>query len=100
MRLGVHLRIRRLLPSRHGRIPRGLRGGAQSISGCDLPRVGKEPRYQQAEDEAADVGEERDAAPVRLSVEQPEGRFDELVQDQAPRKIRAGIWTRKTGRCT
>jgi hypothetical protein len=33
--------------------------------------VGKEPRYQQAEDEAADVGEERDAAPVRAGVEQP-----------------------------
>jgi hypothetical protein len=39
-----------------------------------VPRAGpdEESCYQHAEDEPADVGEERDAAPVGLGVEPPE----------------------------
>jgi hypothetical protein len=43
-----------------------------------------QPCHQQAEDEPADVGEERDAAPVRLGVEQPEVGLDELVEEPQP----------------
>ena len=63
---------------------RGLRRGMPLLSGCCLSRPGEEPCYQQAEDEPADVGEERHAAPVRRGAEQPEARFDELVQEPQP----------------
>src|SRR6478736_8928061 len=63
---------------------RGLRRGMPLLHGCCLSRPGEEPCYQQAEDEPADVGEERHAAPVRRGAEQPEARFDELVQEPHP----------------
>jgi hypothetical protein len=36
--------------------------------------------------------------PVRRGAEQPEARLDELVQNHSPRKIQAGILTRKIGK--
>src|SRR5271157_2167725 len=63
----------------------GLCGPGPSLLGCGLSRPGsKQSCYQQAEDEPADVGEERDGAAVRLGVEQPEVRLDELVQEPEP----------------
>jgi hypothetical protein len=65
-----------------GRISRGyvVEGHRSSGAACParatkngLSRPGnKESCYQQAEDESAHVGEERDPAAVRLGVEQPE----------------------------
>ena len=63
----------------------GLCGPGPSLLGFGLSRPGnKQSCYQQAEDEPADVGEERDGAAVRLGVEQPEVRLDELVQEPEP----------------
>src|SRR5271165_941859 len=78
----THLRSGVLrLPARRGKDPAGLRNGALSLLGYDLSRPGQEPRHHQAEDEPADVREERDAAPVRGGAEQPDARLDQLVQE-------------------
>jgi len=55
--------------------------GASSLGGRGPSGPDQEPCRRQAEDEPADVGEERDAAPVRRGAEQPEVRLDELVQE-------------------
>src|SRR5215469_9918519 len=75
------VRLRRLP---RGEDPAGLRRGAPLLPGCCLSRPGEEPCYQQAEDEPADVGEERYAAAVRRGAEQSEARLDELVQEPQP----------------
>src|SRR5215510_12425676 len=56
----------------------------------DPPRIQEQPGDETAEDEAADVGEERDAAAVRLRAEQPEVRLDELVQEPEPEEEPGG----------
>src|SRR5271166_164074 len=74
-----------LLLLRRGKDLAGLCGPGPSLLGCGLSRPGsKQSCYQQAEDEPADVGGERDGAAVRLGVEQPEVRLDELVQEPEP----------------
>jgi len=57
----AHLRFRVLCLRGAREGSRGLRNGALWLLGCDLSRPGKEPRHHQAEDETADVREERDA---------------------------------------
>src|SRR5262249_58595007 len=47
----------------------------------DASALEQEPRDDRAEDKAADVGEECDAAAVRLRTEDPEVRLDELVEE-------------------
>src|SRR5215469_10155610 len=64
--------------------PAGLRRGTPLLPGRCLFGPGEEPCYQQAEDESADVSEERHAAPVRRGAEQPEACLDELVQEPQP----------------
>src|SRR5580692_9180617 len=82
--------LRRL---RRGEDPAGLRRGAPLLPGCCLSLPGQEPRYQQAEDEPADVGEERRAAPVRRGAEWPELASMSWYKNHSPRKIQAGIRT-------
>jgi len=68
-----------LLPIR-GSLPCPDQREALLRLGDDLPGSGEDSCRQQAEDEAADMGEEGDAGPVRRGAEQPEVRLDELVQ--------------------
>ena len=77
--------------------PAGLRR-ERRCSRCCLSRPGEEPCYQQAEDEPADVGEERHAAPVRRGAEQPKLASMSWYKNHSPRKIQAGIRTRKIGK--
>ena len=58
------------LGPRYG-LGRGLRERGLPSPGWDLSRPGEQPCHQQAEDEPADVGEERGAASVGAGVEQP-----------------------------
>ena len=60
---------------------------------------GEDPRRHQAEQEAADVGEEGHAAAVGRGAEQPEVGLDELVQEPQAEEdpgcgpsCRAGTW--------
>src|SRR5215475_6254285 len=50
----------------------------------------QEPCHERTEREAADVGEESDAAAVRRGAEQPEVRLDELVQEPQPEEDPGG----------
>src|SRR5215471_18023105 len=50
----------------------------------------QEPGHERTEREAADVGEESDAAAVRRGAEQPEVRLDELVQEPQPEEDPGG----------
>src|SRR6185295_5169582 len=47
----------------------------------DAPEVAQQECDGDAEEEAADVGEERDAAAVGLGAEEPEVRLEELVEE-------------------
>jgi hypothetical protein len=64
--------------------------GPTTSPGHDPSRSGEDGWYQQAEDEPADVSEERDAAPVRLGVEQAGAGLDELVQERLWNRITRG----------
>jgi len=55
----------------------------------DSPHAGQCPRDRSAEDEAANVREERDATAVCLGTEEPEVRLEELVEEPEPRKNQA-----------
>jgi hypothetical protein len=59
---------------------------------------GKEPRCQQAEDEPADVGGERDAAPFAGALNSPKLASMSWYKNHSPKKIQAGIRTRKIGK--
>ena len=89
------VRLRRL---RRGEDSAGLRRGAPLLPRCCLSRPGEAPCYQQAEDEPADVGEERHAAPFAEALNSPELASMSWYKNHTPRKIQAGIRTRKTGK--
>src|SRR5690349_16559441 len=80
----MHIRHRHPASPVAARGSRGPRRGMPLLDGCCLSRPGEEPCYHQAEDEPADVSEERHAAPARRGTEQPEARLDELVQEPLP----------------
>ena len=84
--------------SRRGEDSAGLRRGAPSLPGCCLSRPGEEPCYQQAEDEPADVGEERHAPPFAEALNSPKLASMSWYKNHSPRKIQAGIRTRKIGK--
>src|SRR5512133_3822981 len=58
-------------------------GSSRRFLGCDSSGVEQRHRYDDAEDEAADVREERHAASVRRRRRATRARFDELVDDPA-----------------
>ena len=63
-----------------------------------MSRPDEESCDQHAEDEPADVSEERDAAPVRLGVEQPEAPSISWYRNHSPSQIQAGILMMKIGK--
>src|SRR5580700_5466778 len=87
--------LRRL---RRGEDPAGLRRGAPLLPGCCLSRPGQESCCQQAEDEPADVGEERTPPPFAEALNSPKLASMSWYKNHGPRKIQAGIRTRKIGK--
>ena len=60
------------------------------LRGRGLFRPGKEPCWQQAEDEPADASEERDAAPFAWALNNPKSASISWYKNHTPRKIQAG----------
>jgi hypothetical protein len=58
-------------------------GSSRRFLGCDSPGIEQRHRYDDSEDEAADVREERHAASVRRCRREAGVRFDELVDEPA-----------------
>ncbi len=80
------------------RIPRGYAVERRCSRVLSVP-PGREPWHQQAEGEPANVGEERHAAPrFAETLNSPELASMSLYKDHSPRKIQAGIRTRKIGK--
>src|SRR5215831_19041111 len=69
-----------------GRLPGRTSRHTLLLLGGDLACAGEEPCRQRAEDEPADVREERGAAPVCRGTEQPEIPLDQLVQEPPPKE--------------
>ena len=83
---------------RRGEEPAGLRRGAPLLPRMLAAPPGPGPRYQQAEDEPADMGEERHAAPFAEALNSPTLATTSWFKNHSPRKIQAGIRTRKIGK--
>jgi hypothetical protein len=68
------------------------------LPGCCLSRLDEEPCYQQAEDESADVGENATPPPFAEALNSPKLASMSWYKNHSPRKIHAGIRTRKIGK--